>query len=96
MSLAALVERLRLVVCVGTGGVGKTTLDPELSQWLTRPYAAVGRSAFRSAGATLRFILRRLEWATGRQTLGDVSALFTAMDGLLASACASSRCRSAP
>ncbi len=57
-------------------------LDPELSQWLTRPYAAVGRSAFRSAGATLRFVLRQLERATGRQTLRDVSALFTAMDGL--------------
>lgn len=57
-------------------------LDPELSQWLTRPYATVGRSAFRSASATLRFILRRLERATGRQTLRDVSALFTAMDGL--------------
>ena len=57
-------------------------LDPELSQWLTRPYAAVGKSAFRSAGATLRFVLRQLERATGRQTLRDVSALFTAMDGL--------------
>lgn len=57
-------------------------LDPELAQWLTRPYAAIGRSAFRSAGTTLRFILRQLERATGRQTLRDVSALFTAMDGL--------------
>ncbi len=57
-------------------------LDPELTPWLTRPYAAVGRSAFRSAGATLRFILRQLERATGRQTLRDVSALFSAMDGL--------------
>ena len=57
-------------------------LDPELSTWLTRPYAAVGRGAFRSAGLTLRFILRQLERATGRQTLRDASALFTAMDGL--------------
>lgn len=57
--------------------------DRELASWLTRPYEAAGRGVWRTAGATARFVLRRLERATGAGTLRDISAFFVAIDALL-------------
>ncbi len=59
-------------------------LDRDLSGWLTRPYQRVGRGAWRAAGATVRFLLRRLEHAAGRGTLRDISAFFIAVDAFAA------------
>lgn len=58
-------------------------LDPEVATWFARPYAALGRSAWRSAGFTARLLLARLEHATGRSTLRDISAFFVALDALV-------------
>ncbi len=55
-------------------------LDHDLSSWLSRPYQAAGHGAWRAAGATVRFLLRRLERAAGRGTLRDISAFFVALD----------------
>jgi len=46
---------------------------------------AVGRGAWRTASATARFVLRRLERAAGTRTLRDISTFFVALD-LLAGA----------
>jgi len=59
-------------------------LDRDLSRWLTRPYQRAGRSAWRGAGATARFLLRRLERTAGRGTLRDISAFFIAVDAFAA------------
>lgn len=58
-------------------------LDRGLSSWLTRPYEAAGRGAWRAVGATASLVVRRLERAAGRSTLRDISAFFVALDGLL-------------
>jgi anion-transporting ArsA/GET3 family ATPase len=58
-------------------------LDREVASWFARPYAALGRGAWRSAGFTARFLLARLEHATGRSTLRDISAFFVALDALV-------------
>jgi anion-transporting ArsA/GET3 family ATPase len=58
-------------------------LDPEVATWFARPYAALGRSAWRSAGFTARLLLARLEHATGRSTLREISAFFVALDALV-------------
>lgn len=66
-------------------------LDPELggpsgpgfAHWLARPYEALGRGAWRSAGVAARLVLHRLERATGKSTLRDISAFFVALDALV-------------
>ncbi|HEU4616257.1 MAG TPA: ArsA-related P-loop ATPase, partial [Kofleriaceae bacterium] len=58
-------------------------LDPAFAHWLARPYAALGRGAWRSAGMAARLLLRRLEHATGKSTLRDISAFFVALDALV-------------
>ena len=55
----------------------------ELARWVARPSAALGRGAWRSAGAGARFLLARLEHATGKSTLRDISAFFVALDALV-------------
>lgn len=58
-------------------------LEPGVASWFARPYAALGRTTWRSAGLTARFLLARLEHAAGRSTLRDISAFFVALDTLL-------------
>jgi anion-transporting ArsA/GET3 family ATPase len=58
-------------------------LDRDVAHWFARPYAALGRGAWRSAGFTARFLLARLEHATGRSTLRDISGFFVALDALV-------------
>jgi anion-transporting ArsA/GET3 family ATPase len=45
---------------------------------------ALGRGAWRTATATARFVLRRLERAAGTRTLHDISTFFVALDLLAA------------
>jgi anion-transporting ArsA/GET3 family ATPase len=56
---------------------------PAFAHWLARPYEALGRGAWRSAGMAARLVLRRLEHATGKSTLRDISAFFVALDALV-------------
>jgi len=58
-------------------------LDRGVSRWFARPYDALGRGAWRGLGATARFVLRRLERATGASALRDISAFFVALDALV-------------
>jgi anion-transporting ArsA/GET3 family ATPase len=58
-------------------------LDRDVGTWFARPYAALGRTAWHSAGFTARLLLARLEHATGRSTLRDISAFFVALDALV-------------
>jgi anion-transporting ArsA/GET3 family ATPase len=58
-------------------------LDRDVGSWFARRYAALGRSAWRSAGFTARVLLRRLEHATGRSTLRDIATFFVALDALV-------------
>ena len=51
-------------------------LDPDLAYWFAR-------SAWRSAGVSARFLLARLEHATGRSTLRDIAGFFAALSSLL-------------
>ena len=57
-------------------------LDPEVSHWLTRPYATLGRGVWRAASLGARYVLGRLEHATSAGTLREVSAFFIALEGL--------------
>ena len=57
-------------------------LDPEVANWLTSPYATIGRKAWRAATGGVRFVLRRLERATSAQTLREMSEFFRAFEGL--------------
>ncbi|HEY5948548.1 MAG TPA: ArsA-related P-loop ATPase [Kofleriaceae bacterium] len=58
-------------------------LAPEVASWFASPYQALGRTAWRSAGFTARFLLARLEHAAGRSTLRDISEFFVALDTLI-------------
>jgi anion-transporting ArsA/GET3 family ATPase len=46
-------------------------------------FGPLGRGVFRSAGVAGRVVLARLEHATGRGTLRDISAFFAALDALV-------------
>jgi len=46
-------------------------------------YQSIISGAWRGAGITARFLLRRLEHATGSSTLRDISAFFAALDALI-------------
>lgn len=46
-------------------------------------YQTIISGAWRGAGITARFLLRRLEHATGSTTLRDISAFFAALDALV-------------
>ncbi|MBL0217164.1 MAG: ArsA family ATPase [Myxococcales bacterium] len=58
-------------------------LDRDVSGWFGNPFEAVRKGAWRSAGVTARFVLRRLEHATGKSTLRDISAFFVALETLV-------------
>jgi len=58
-------------------------LDPELARWLVQPTLTLGRGTARATGATVRFLVRRLQRATGRQTLGEIAAFLTALGGMV-------------
>lgn len=57
-------------------------LDRKIVRWFVRPYVAAGWSAFRVANRTARFVLERLEEATGVSVLLEISEFFTGMAGL--------------
>jgi len=61
-------------------------LAPDVAAWFARPYGV-----WRSAGAGARFLLRRLERATGRSTLRDISSFFVSLDALIAGMLARAR-----
>jgi anion-transporting ArsA/GET3 family ATPase len=56
-------------------------LDPSVSRWL--PALSLGRSAWKRMSTATRFVLRRLERATGARTLEEVSAFFGALTSLV-------------
>jgi len=55
--------------------------ETDVARWL-----ALGRGAWRSAGAGARFVLRRLEHATGKRTLHDIATFFAAFQTLVEAA----------
>ena len=57
-------------------------LDPEVLRWLSGPYMALGRGAFRGVSASVRYVVRQLRRAAGNRTLRDISAFFLAFDAL--------------
>lgn len=59
-------------------------LDPSV-------YRSLALGAWKSAGAAARFLLRRLERATGASTLRDIVAFFAALDALVDGALARTR-----
>jgi anion-transporting ArsA/GET3 family ATPase len=58
--------------------------------WLARP-ASVGWSAWKTASRSARFVLERVEDATGVQALTEIAAFFTAIEGLVDGVAARSR-----
>lgn len=58
-------------------------LDPEVVKWLSRPYLALGRGAFRGVSASVRYVLSQIERAAGNRTLREISAFFVALDALI-------------
>lgn len=57
-------------------------LDRQIIKWFVRPYFAAGWSAMQVMNRTVRFLLQRLEEATGVSALVEVSDFFTSMSGL--------------
>lgn len=58
-------------------------LDPKVAHWLSRPYAQLGRGAFRAMSATVRLVVATLERMAGTHTLRQISAFFAALEALL-------------
>ncbi|HZR83198.1 MAG TPA: ArsA-related P-loop ATPase [Candidatus Binatia bacterium] len=57
-------------------------LDRRIVRWFVRPSMSIGWSAFQSMNRTVRFLLRKIEDATGVATLAEVSDFFTSMSSL--------------
>jgi anion-transporting ArsA/GET3 family ATPase len=57
-------------------------LDRSIVGWLVRPYVTVGWSAWKTASRTARFLLRRIEDATGVAALRQISEFVVAMERL--------------
>ena len=57
-------------------------LDRSVIGWLVKPYVAVGWSAWKTASRTARFLMKRIEDATGIATLRQISDFFVAMERL--------------
>ena len=57
-------------------------LDRSVVSWLVKPTLSAGWSAWKTASRTARFLMRRIEDATGMRTLGQISEFFVAMEGL--------------
>ena len=57
-------------------------LDRSVIGWLVRPYVSVGWSAWKTASRTARFLMKRIEDATGISTLRQISEFFVAMERL--------------
>ncbi|MFT4569950.1 MAG: anion-transporting ArsA/GET3 family ATPase [Hyphomicrobiaceae bacterium] len=57
-------------------------LDRSVVGWLVGPSVSVGWNAWKRASRGARFLLRRVEDATGIGTLTDISDFFVAMEGL--------------
>jgi anion-transporting ArsA/GET3 family ATPase len=57
--------------------------DPEVSRWLSTPYAGLGRSALGALGATVGLVVRQLQRVAGARTLREISAFFGALGTLL-------------
>ncbi len=55
-------------------------LDRTVLGWFVRPSMGLGAMAWRTTSRRLRFVLSRIEAATGTSTLGEISDFFTAMD----------------
>ncbi|RMD81523.1 MAG: ArsA family ATPase [Candidatus Dadabacteria bacterium] len=57
-------------------------LDRSVVGWFVRPYAAVGWSAWKTTSRTVRFLLQRIEQATGIESLRQISEFFVSMERL--------------
>lgn len=57
-------------------------LDRSTIAWFVRPYMSAGWSAWKRASQSLRFVLERIERATGVETLKQISDFFIAMESL--------------
>jgi len=57
-------------------------LDRQIIKWFVKPYVAAGWATVEVMNRTVRFLMRRLEDATGVSVLVEVSDFFTAMSGL--------------
>jgi len=57
-------------------------LDRQVIKWFVKPYFAAGWSAMQVMNRTARFLLQRLEDATGISVLVEVSDFFNSMSGL--------------
>jgi len=57
-------------------------LDRSVIGWLVKPYVAVGWSAWKTASRTARFLMKKIEDATGIATLRQISDFFVAMERL--------------
>jgi anion-transporting ArsA/GET3 family ATPase len=57
-------------------------LDRKIVSWFVKPTLAVGWSAYKTASRTARFLMSRIEDATGMRTLGQISEFFVAMEKL--------------
>lgn len=57
--------------------------DRSVLTWLVRPTMAAGWSVWKNASRTVRFLLERIEDATGVAALADIGAFFAAIEGLV-------------
>ncbi len=57
-------------------------LDRSVVGWFVRPYASAGWSAWKTASRSVRFLMQRIEDATGSQSLRQISEFFVAMESL--------------
>jgi anion-transporting ArsA/GET3 family ATPase len=56
--------------------------DRSTVAWFVRPYMAAGWSVWKRTSQSLRFVLERIERATGVETLKQISDFFVAMESL--------------
>jgi anion-transporting ArsA/GET3 family ATPase len=57
-------------------------LDRTVIAWFVKPYVTAGWAAWKTASRTVRFLMRRIEDATGITTLGQISEFFLSMESL--------------